>query len=128
MEETFFGHSVIRKEGRDKVMGRARYVDDLTVPDMLHGVTVRSRVARGRIRGIRFGDGIPWSEFTVVTASDIPGKNEIALIEHDQPCLAADVINHPEEAIVLLAHPDRYLLEEARRAVQIDVEPLPAIF
>ncbi len=109
-------------------MGRARYIDDLTVPDMLHGATVRSSIARGRIRGIHFGEGIPWNEFTVVTAADIPGKNEIALIEHDQPCLAADIINHPEEPIVLLAHPDRYLLEEARRAVKITVEPLPAIF
>jgi CO/xanthine dehydrogenase Mo-binding subunit len=128
MEEKYFGHSVIRKEGREKVTGRARYVDDLTVPDMLHGVTVRSSIPRGRIRAIRFGDGIPWSEFTVVTAADIPGKNEVALIEHDQQCLAAEVFNHPEEAIVLLAHPDQYLLEEARRAVHIDVEPLPAIF
>jgi CO/xanthine dehydrogenase Mo-binding subunit len=128
MEERFFGHSVIRKEGREKVTGRARYVDDLAMPGMLHGVTVRSSVARGIIRGIRFGDEIPWSEFTVVTAADIPGKNEIALIEHDQPCLASELINHPEEAIVLLAHPDRYLLEEARRAVQFDVEPLPAVF
>ena len=128
MEEKYFGHSVVRKEGREKVTGRARYVDDLSVPDMLHGVTVRSNIARGRIRGIRFGDGIPWNEFTIVTAADIPGKNEIALIEHDQPCLAAETINHPEEAIILLAHADRYLLEEARRAVQIDVEPLPAIF
>jgi len=128
MEEKFFGHPVIRKEGREKVTGSARYVDDLAFPEMLHGVTVRSSVARGRIRGIHFGDGIPWSKFTVVTAADITGKNEIALIEHDQPCLAAEIINHPEEAIVLLAHPDRYLLEEARRAVQIDVEPLPAIF
>lgn len=128
MERNFFGHSVIRKEGREKVTGRARYVDDLTFPGMLHGVTVRSSVARGRIRGIRFGDGIPWSEFTVVAAADIPGKNEIALIEHDQPCLAADAINHPEEPVILLAHSDRYLLEEARRAVHIDVETLPAIF
>jgi CO/xanthine dehydrogenase Mo-binding subunit len=128
MEEKYFGQSVIRKEGREKVTGRARYVDDLTVPDMLHGVTVRSSIPRGRIRAIRFEDGIPWNEFTVVTAADIPGKNEVALIEHDQQCLAAEVFNHPEEAIVLLAHPDKYLLEEARRAVQIDVEPLPAIF
>src|SRR5579863_8213810 len=128
MEERYFGHSVLRKEGRGKVTGRARYVDDLAFPEMLHGVTVRSSVARGRIRGIRFGEGIPWSEFTVVTAADIPGKNEIALIEHDQPCLAADAVKHPEEAILLLAHPDRYLLEEARRAVHVDVEPLPAIF
>jgi CO/xanthine dehydrogenase Mo-binding subunit len=128
MEEKYFGHSVIRKEGRDKVLGRARYVDDLSAPEMIHGVTVRSSVARGRILGIRFGEGIPWGEFAVVTAADIPGKNEIALIEHDQPCLASEFINHQAEAVVLLAHRDRYLLEEARRAVHIDVEPLPAIF
>src|SRR5580693_3874019 len=128
MEEKFFGHSVPRKEGRAKVTGRARYVDDLDFPDMLHGVTVRSNIARGRILGIRFGDGIPWNEFTIVTAANIPGKNEIAAIAHDQPCLATEFINHPEEPIVLLAHPDKYLLEQARRAVQIEVEPLPAVF
>ena len=76
MEEKFFGHSVPRKEGRDKVTGRAQYVDDLAFPDMLYGVTVRSSVARGRILGIHFGEGIPWNEFTIVTAADIPGKNE----------------------------------------------------
>src|SRR6266849_3174357 len=128
MEEKLFGHSVIRKEGRDKVTGRAQYVDDLAFPGMIHGVTVRSSIARGRIRGIRYGDGIAWSEFTIVTAADIPGKNEIAALAHDQPFLAEQFINHPEEPIVLLAHPDKYLLEESRRAVEIDAEPLPAIF
>jgi len=128
MEEKKIGHSVIRKEGRDKVTGRAQYVDDLAFPGMIHGVTVRSSIARGRIRGVRYGGGIPWSEFTIVTAKDIPGKNEIAAIAHDQPCLAHQFINHPEEPVVLLAHPDKYLLEEGRRAVQIDVDPLPAIF
>src|SRR6202165_5146543 len=128
MEEKLFGHSVIQKEGRDKVTGRAQYVDDLAFPVIFDGVTVRSSTARGRIRGIRYGDGIPWSEFTIVTAADIPGKNEIAAIAHDQPCLADQFINHPEEPIVLLAHPDKYLLEEARRAVEIETHPLPAIF
>ncbi len=128
MEEKLFGHSVIRKEGRDKVTGRAQYVDDLVFPGVIHGVTVRSSNARGRIRGICYGEGIPWNEITIVTAADIPGKNEIAAIAHDQPCLAKDLVNHPEEPVVLLAHADKYLLEEARRAVHIDVEPLPAIF
>jgi CO/xanthine dehydrogenase Mo-binding subunit len=122
------GKPVQRKEGREKVTGSARYVDDLTFPDMLHGATVRSAVARGRITGIHFGDGIPWNEFTIVTAKDIPDKNCVALIIEDQPCLADGVVNHPEEAVVLLAHPDKYLLEEARRAVRIEIEPLPAIF
>ena len=128
MKEKFFGHSVMRKEGPEKVTGRARYVDDLDFPDMIHGATVRSSAARGRILGIRYDEGIPWNEFTIVTAKDIPGANEIALILHDQPCLASEFINHPEEPVVLLAHPDKYLLEEARRAVHIDVEPLPAVF
>jgi CO/xanthine dehydrogenase Mo-binding subunit len=95
---------------------------------MLHGVTVRSPAARGRIRAIRFQGEIPWHEFTIVTAEDIPGKNCIALLIEDQPCLAAEFVNHPEEAIVLLAHHDKYLLEEARGAVRIEIEPLPAIF
>lgn len=122
------GQPIPRKEGTDKVTGRACYVDDLTFPEMLHGVTVRSPIARGRIRNIEFGDGIPWHEFTIVTARDIPGANCVALILEDQPYLASDTINHPEEPILLLAHKDKYLLEEARRAITFEIEPLPAIF
>ena len=128
MENRQIGKSVPRKEGREKVTGAARYVDDLTFPEMIHGVTVRSPVARGKILGIRFGEGIPWDEFTIVKAKDIPGKNCVALLIEDQPCLADQFVNHPEEPILLLAHPDKYLLEEARRAVQIEIEPLPAVF
>ena len=128
METRIIGTSVPRKEGREKVTGSARYVDDIALPGMLHGATVRSPVARGRILAIHFEGDIPWSEFTVVTAKDIPGKNCIALLIEDQPCLAAEFVNHPEEPVVLLAHRDKYLLEEARRAVRIEIEPLPAIF
>src|SRR5947208_48797 len=122
------GTSVPRKEGREKVTGRARYVDDLKFPDMIYGATVRSAGPRGRITNIRFGPHIPWDEFTIVTAKDIPRANYISLILDDQPCLADTTVNHPEEAVVLLAHPDRYLLEEARRAITIDLDLLPAIF
>jgi CO/xanthine dehydrogenase Mo-binding subunit len=127
-EPSIIGTSVPRKEGREKVTGRTRYVDDLSFPDMLYGTTVRSAKPRGRIRAIHFDPAIPWNEFTVVNAKDIPGKNCIALLIEDQPCLADEFVNHPEEAVVLLAHPDKYLLEEARRAVQIEIEPYPAIF
>jgi CO/xanthine dehydrogenase Mo-binding subunit len=128
MATRVIGKSVPRKEGREKVTGRAKYVDDLKFPGMIFGATVRSPAARGRILGIHFEPGIPWEEFTVVTAKDIPGKNCIALLIDDQPCLAAEFVNHPEEPVVLLAHPDKYLLEEARRGVRIEIEPLPAIF
>ncbi len=129
------GKSMPRKEGRKKVTGQALYVDDVTFPGMLHGVTVRSSIPRGRIKNISFDQppasstplgmpsrgprsaggsdlNIPWDEFTIVTAKDIPGENYVALILNDQPYLAHKVVNHPEEPIVLLAHQDKYLLEE----------------
>jgi CO/xanthine dehydrogenase Mo-binding subunit len=125
---TIIGRPVPRKEGRDKVTGRARYIDDLHFPEMLYGATVRSPVARGRIKKISFEGRIPWDEFVVVTARDIPGENAVALILLDQPYLADEFINHPEEPVILLAHPDKYLLEEARRNVRLEIEPLPAVF
>jgi len=128
MTERLIGSSLPRTEGFSKVSGQSRYIDDLSFADMLHGVTVRSPIARGRIRNIRFDPGIPWDEFTIVDASEIPGRNRIALIADDQPCLAEKVINHAEEPVLLLAHRDKQLLEEARRAVTLDIDPLPAIF
>jgi len=121
------GMSVPRKEGRDKVTGAARYVDDISMPGIVYGATVRSKVARGRIKSIRFGNEVAWDEFVIVTAKDIPGKNHVALIADDQPCLAENIVNHPEEPILLLAHPDRHALPKAVEAVSIEYDPLPAI-
>src|SRR5678816_4114132 len=123
-----FGKSIPRKEGRKKVTGEALYVDDLSFDGMLHGVTVRSPVARGRIKNILFEGDLPWDEFTIVTAKDIPGGNFVALILNDQPYLAAEMVNHPEEPVVLLAHQNKYLLEEARRNVRIEIDELPPVY
>src|SRR5216684_1818167 len=122
------GKPVPRKEVRQKVTGESKYVDDLSFPGMLHGVTVRSPVPRGRIRNIEFTGDLPWHEFTIVTAKDIPGENCVALIMDDQPYLADEFVNHAEEPVLLLAHPDKYLVEKARCAVRLDIESLPAIF
>lgn len=121
------GNTPPRKEGVDKVTGAARYIDDLEVPGVLYGVTVRSRVAHGRVKNIRFDPDFDWSDVVVVTAKDIPGGNVVTLIEGDQPYLADELIKHPEEAVLLLACPDRFKAEEARKRVTIEVEPLPAV-
>ncbi len=121
------GTSALRREGRAKLTGATQYTDDLKIEGLLHGVTVRSSVPRGRITAIRFAEGVPWHEFVIVTAKDVPGKNVVAHIIQDQPCLADDCINHADEAIVLLAHPDRAMAEAARTQVQVEVEELPAV-
>ena len=122
------GTSPIRKEGRAKVTGRAQYVDDITLPGMWYGATVRSTIARGRITSIAFDPGIDWSQFTIVTADDIPGDNFIIHLTTDHVCLAHDHVNHYGEPILLLAHPDKSVLPAAVAAVHIDYEELPGVF
>lgn len=122
------GAPVPRKEGVDKLIGRARYVDDIERQGMMYGATVRSTIPRGFIRSISFERHIDWTEFTVVTAADIPGKNQIHLIVADQPCLVDGKVNHCDEAILLLAHPDKHKLREAVNAVHIEYDPLPPVF
>ena len=122
------GKSLYRKEGIRKVTGQAVYADDMKVENCLHGKTVRSTVPRGLIKQIRFKDGIPWDQFTIVLPADIPGENAVTLIDKEQPFLAEKEIKHMAEPLALIAHPDKYLVEKALRYVEVDVDELPGIF
>lgn len=113
---TAVGRNVLRKEGASKVSGTAKYIDDLSFPGMLYARTLRSTVPAGEIAAIRFN--FDTAGFTIVDFRDIPGRNVVALIEEDQPCLAEREIRHFAEPILLLAHEDRETLFAAD--VQID--------
>jgi CO/xanthine dehydrogenase Mo-binding subunit len=110
------GRNVLRKEGASKASGAAKYIDDLPFPGMLHGRTVRSTIPAGAITAIRLN--FDAAGFTIVDFRDIPGRNVVALIDDDQPCLAEQAIRHFAEPILLLAHENRETLHAAD--VQID--------
>jgi len=113
------GRSVPRKEGVDKARGRARYVDDLRFPGMLFGRTVRTTIPSGELVSVRLG--FDRSGFTVVDHRDVPGRNVVALIQDDQPCLVERAIRHAEEPVLLLAHEDRETLSAA--TVHLECRP-----
>ena len=105
------GRNVRRKEGAAKVSGTAQFVDDLSLPNLLYGRTIRSTIPCGEIVDIAFN--FDSAGFTVVDSRDVPGRNIVALIDDDQPCLAERRIEHFAEPILLLAHPDRERLMQA---------------
>jgi len=114
------GRSVPRKEGLDKARGRSRYVDDLRFPGMLFGRTIRTTLPAGELLAVRLD--FDTAGFTVVDHRDIPGRNVVALIQDDQPCLVERAIRHAEEPVLLLAHEDR----EALHAATVRLECRPA--
>jgi len=103
------GTNVRRKDGDAKVIGAAKYIDDLAFPGMLHGATVRSTIPRGRIAARKLS--LP-AGFITADHRDIPGRNYVALIETDQPCLAVDAVTHVAEPILLVAHADKHALND----------------
>jgi CO/xanthine dehydrogenase Mo-binding subunit len=117
------GKSVSRKDGIGKATGRTRYADDIVMPGMLHGRTVRSTIARGTVKSIRLD--FDTTGFTIVDYRDIPHRNVVALIKDDQPFLVERSVEHVAEPILLLAHADPDTLLAAAVVIDYDVaEPL----
>jgi CO/xanthine dehydrogenase Mo-binding subunit len=121
------GADVPKRDGADKVTGRALYVDDLRIPGLLHGRTVRSTLPRGLVRRIELDPAFDWSGVVIADHKDIPGENVVAHVGDDQPLLVEREIRHAEEPILLLAHADPERAEAARHAVRIEVEPLEPV-
>jgi CO/xanthine dehydrogenase Mo-binding subunit len=111
------GTNVRRKDGDAKVTGAAKYIDDLKFPGMLYGATIRSTIPRGTITSRRID--LP-RDFIVADHRDIPGKNYVALIDPDQPCLAVDDVKHVAEPILLAAHADKSALIGIEKRIIID--------
>src|SRR4051812_31107733 len=76
--------------GRKHVAGTAAYIDDMPEPPgTLHAALVLSPVAHGRVRAIdtsraKAAPGVA----AVMTAADIPGKNDIAPVAGNEPLFA----------------------------------------
>ena len=121
------GQKVLRKEGYEKLTGAARYVDDLSLDGMLFGKTIRSTIARGRIRTIEFDSAYDWSRVVIADYRDIPGDNYVALIENDQPLLVDLEVHHYDEPILLIAAESKAELESAANHILIQYEELPPV-
>src|SRR5215472_12685855 len=116
------GRNASRREGPEKLCGLTRYVDDVTLPGCLHGVTLRSSIPYGTIKAITFDPRFAWDDYVIATARDIPGRNHVALIEDDQPLLADARIMHAMEPIALVAHASRDRAYEALRHIRVEYD------
>ncbi len=117
---------VERVDARDKISGSERYIDDYNFEGMIYGRLVTSRIAHGKIVKIEIPplpDG-----YTVVSYRDIPGKNRVKMIVDDWPFLAEGEVNYIGEPILVLAGPDREVLDEIVEKISIEYEELPAVF
>jgi carbon-monoxide dehydrogenase large subunit len=137
MGARYFGASVRRLEDPKLITGRGTYVDDITIPGMLHVAFVRSPHAHARIVSIdaEAARGMP-GVHAVVTAADLgeaaskpmilPVPAPIIKQVKTQYPLALGSVHFVGDTIAIVAAETRAQAEDAAAMVMVDFDPLPA--
>ena len=132
-ELDYVGKRVLRKDGPDKVTGRALYTVDIDLRGMLTGGILRSPHPHARILNIDTSRAlkVPGVK-AVVTARDTHGVMhgfvETPRYPPDQYPLAVDKVRFVGEEVAAVAATDPYAAEEALDLIEVDYEVLPAVF
>jgi aldehyde oxidoreductase len=111
------------------VTGRQIYGDDIYLPDMLHGKILWAAHPHARILNIDTSEAekIP-GVVRVITAKDIPGKNQAGIVIRDQPAIAADRVRYIGDGVAAVFAETPEIAEMALQKIKVDYEVLPGVF
>lgn len=128
------GAHVQRFEDTRLLSGAARYLDDITLPRMLHLRFVRADMAHAKIDGIdteALNDvGFSTHVFTGEDIGDLSIKAHQDFPEmqySEQPLLARGRVRYVGEAIAAVLAEDAYRAEDAAELVFADLDPLQVV-
>jgi carbon-monoxide dehydrogenase large subunit len=132
------GRALRRKEDPRLITGRARYVDDISLPGTLWAAFVRSPEAHAKIvsidtEGAREQSGVQ-AVFTGQDMTDLTGPLPLAWVppgievhNPDHWPLARDAVKHVGDPVAMVLGDDRYAVVDAAEAVAVEYEPLPVV-
>lgn len=127
------GTRVHRVDGPDKVSGAAKYTFDIVLPNMLYGKILRSPYPHAKILKI---DTCRAEELVgvkaVVTGKDTLGRKQGIWRRFPELCdeqiLCRDKVRYIGDAVAAVAAVDQDTAEEALDLIDVEYEPLPAVF
>ncbi len=121
------GARVPKLDALEKVQGKATYIHDLKVPRMLYGKILWSEHAHARIRKIDTSraEKLPGVK-AVITGYNTP---EIKTgFFKDNPVLKKDKVRQFRDEVAAVAAESEAIAEEALGLIDVEYEPLPAVF
>src|SRR5688572_13529003 len=129
--EHWLGKSVKRKEDDRFLQGKGNYVDDITLPGMLHMSILRSPVAHARINSIDTSAAMALPGVVAVVTGELLAQHKLAwmptLSGDTQAVLATDKVRFQGQEVACVIAEDRYVAHDALELIEVDYEPLPAV-
>ena len=136
------GQPVRRKEDDTLVRGKGKYTDDFTLPGQAYCWMVRSSHAHGIIKGIgtAAAKAMPgvlgvWTGKDLEAAGYNPftcglplkSRDGSPLLQTNRPALATDKVRFVGDPIAFVVAETLAQARDAAEAVELDIEPLPAV-
>jgi len=123
----FVGKDVPRVDAEVKVTGNAVFTADVTFPNMLLGRLVRSTVPHAKILNIDTSRAEQLAGVkAVITGQETPFVFGVSHM--DQTPLQTEKVRYVGDPVAAVAAVDEDTLLEAMELIQVDYEPLPAVF
>jgi CO/xanthine dehydrogenase Mo-binding subunit len=127
----WIGKSMKRVEDRRFLLGKGKYIDDISVAHMAHAATVRSPYAHARIVSIdvskaRALPGVIGVYVGADVATVVDPCPSFASPPITQRAMATDKVRHVGEVVAAIVAVDRYVAEDGAELVEVKYEVLPA--
>ncbi len=129
-EFSVVGKRCARVDAKEKVLGRAKYAADYSLPGMLWCKILRAPYAHARILHIDTSraERLPGVR-GVITGKDFGGWTWGFMPDtRDEPPLAFDKVRYLYEGVAAVAAIDEETAEEACQLIRVDYEELPGVF
>src|SRR5699024_8731642 len=131
------GTSRTRKEDRHLTTGQSTYVDNMTLPGMVHLAILRSPMAHAKITSIDVSDarsapGVlgAWSgQDFAAEQGDLPCAWPVTpdMVNPGAPSVAVDQVNFAGDAVAVVAARSAAEAVDALEEIEVDYEPLPPV-
>jgi len=118
------GESIKRKEDGRFLRGKGNYLDDMTLPGMLHMAILRSPHAHARIRSVDTGAAGAMPGVVAVVTGELMAQHKLAwmpTLSYDtQAVLATDKVRFQGQEVAAVVAETKYQAEDARDAIVVD--------
>ncbi|HEY3239417.1 MAG TPA: aerobic carbon-monoxide dehydrogenase large subunit, partial [Acidimicrobiia bacterium] len=122
---------MLRKEDPRFLRGKGHYLDDITLPGMLHGALLRSPHAHARIVSIDTSAAEAHPKVKAVITGAVLETLNLAwmptLSGDVQAVLATDKVRFQGQEVAFVVAEDRYSARDALELIEVDYEVLPPV-
>ncbi|MFT5502480.1 MAG: CO/xanthine dehydrogenase Mo-binding subunit [Gammaproteobacteria bacterium] len=121
------GVSVAKIDNQEKVLGKAEYIADMSLPNMVHGALLGSVHAHAIIKGYDISKALAAPGVVGIVTGDDLGEGRMGAFIKDEHALAKYKVRYLGEPVAAVAAETESQARAAASLIEIDYEPLPSI-